>query len=120
MKAVLARQLQHIEVHVRILVSRETDVARLAGLLGRDQRLHRSTAREEAIGIVEANVLVELHQVDMVGLGALQRLVDLLSRFLFSAAIELRHQKSLRAVAVEALCPSESHSGLRCNPMSYP
>ena len=60
--------VEHVQVDARVLVAGEADVADLARLLRLEQRLHGAAFGEDAVGIVEADDLVELHEVDAVGL----------------------------------------------------
>ena len=77
-KTVCLRDLQHAEMDARILVPGEANVANFPRLLRLQQRLHRAARGKNAIGIFEANDLVKLHEIDMIGLQALERFVDLL------------------------------------------
>ena len=74
-----SRDFEHVQMDVRVLVAGEADVAHLAGLLGLDHRLHGAALGEDAVRILEADDLVELQQVDVVGLEPPQRFVDLLA-----------------------------------------
>ena len=63
---------------MRVLVPGEADEANLAGLLGVEQRLHGAAlGRRCGRDLPVADDFVKLHQVDVVGLQALERLVDL-------------------------------------------
>ena len=62
------RNLEHVEVHARILVTGEADVAHLAGLLRCDEGFERAALFENPIRVVEAQDLVELDEVDVVRL----------------------------------------------------
>ena len=72
----------------------------LPGLLGVEKGLHGAVGRKDAIRIFEPNDLVMLHEIDVIGLEPLQGLVDLQGRLLPRAAVDLGHQKDLRAIAV--------------------
>ena len=87
-------------VDARVLVPREADEAQLAGLPRRDQRLDAAALGERALGIVVADDLVDLHQVDPLRLQPLERLVELLARRLRGAAVELGHEERLLAISV--------------------
>ncbi len=63
---VVIGRLQHREVNRRVLVPGEADEAQLAGLLRVDERLDAAAAREAALGIVRADHLVDLHEIDHV------------------------------------------------------
>jgi hypothetical protein len=64
-------------MHQRILVSGKPDVANFAGLLSRLHSFNRAAVGENSIGILHSNDLMELHQIDTIGLEPLQRFVDL-------------------------------------------
>ncbi len=89
-----------MRTYERILVAGKADEADLARLFCRDQRFERSVGGKEAVGILQTNVLVILHQVDDVGLQPLQRLVDLGRRRRLGAAVELGHQEDALPIAV--------------------
>ncbi len=76
------------------------DVTRLARFLRRDHRLDRAPLGKDPIGIVVVHDLVELQEIDVVGLQPLVRFVDLLLRRRFRATVELHHQKRFFAIAV--------------------
>lgn len=78
-EAALGRHFEHLEVDARVLVAGEADIAQLAGFFGLDERLHGAALGEDPIGVVVAQDLVMLDEVDPVGAQAAQRLVDLLS-----------------------------------------
>ena len=79
-KPCVSRDLEHVQMDARILVAGEADEADLAGLRASSERLHRAALGEDAVRVVEADDLVELHQIDVVGLEPPQRLVELLRR----------------------------------------
>ena len=78
----LPRDLEHVQMDVRVLVPGEADVAELARLPGLDQRRVGAVLVEDAVRILVADDLVVLDQVDAVGLQAAERLVELPRRFL--------------------------------------
>jgi hypothetical protein len=96
---VLARVVQHAQVDVRILVSSEADVAHLARFFGFEHGFHGAALGEDAVRVFEADDLVELHHINVIGLQALQRLVNLLRCGLLGAAVDFGHEKNLVAVA---------------------
>ena len=61
---------QHLEVDGRILVTGEADVAHLALRARLLERLDDAAAREVALGLVVVDALVNLPQVEVVGLAA--------------------------------------------------
>ena len=91
---------QHLEVDVRALVTGEADVAQLARLLRLQHRLQSPARREDAVRVLHADDLVELQQVDVIGLQPLQRLVELPRGALLAPAVDLGHQKGFLPVAV--------------------
>src|ERR1022692_1342246 len=99
-EAVLGSYFQHIQMNVRIFVTGESDVANLARFLGLQNGFHGSALRKYAIGIIEANDFMMLHQIDVVCLEAFQTSFDLPLRNLFSAAINFCHQKYLLTISV--------------------
>src|SRR5262249_21652489 len=92
--------LEHVKVDVRALVPGEADEADLAGLAGRLHRLPRSTRGEDPLWIIEADDLVKLHQIDVVGPEPPEGLVDLLGGGGLGASVDLRHQERALAVSV--------------------
>jgi hypothetical protein len=75
----------------------EPDLTRSFGLFRRLQRLAR---RKGTVRILQPDILVKLHRVDMVRLQPPQRLVDLSRRRFLGATVELRHQEDLFPVSV--------------------
>jgi hypothetical protein len=100
-EAVRLRGVEHPVVHRRILVAGEADEADLARLARGGERLDRAALGEDAVGILEPDRLVDLHQVDVVGAESAERLVDLPRGGVAGAAVDLRHQEDLVAIAVE-------------------
>ena len=68
MEVVRRRLLQHAQMHHRILVPCKSDEANLSGLFGRDGSFERAALTEDAVRIVESQNLVELEQIDVIGL----------------------------------------------------
>jgi hypothetical protein len=99
-EAVLRRHLQHPQVDERVLVAGEADEAHLARFLGRQDRLQRPARGEDPVGVLQPDDLVELQQVDHVGLQPPEGLVELLGGGLPGPAVDLGHQEDLLAVAV--------------------
>src|ERR1022692_1971619 len=87
-------------MNVRVLVAGESDVANLARFPRLHNRFIGPALREYAIGIIEANDFVMLHQINMVGLQAFQTSFNLPRRNFFRAPIDFCHQKDLAAIAV--------------------
>src|SRR5207244_844134 len=82
------------------LVAGEPDVADLAGALRRYHRFQRTVGPEHPLRVRHPDHLVELHEVDAVGLEPAQRLIDLLRRRLPVATVDLGHEKHFVAIAV--------------------
>ena len=87
------------------LVAGEADVTHLAGLLGFVQRLDHPALGEVPLRVVVVDALVDLPQVEVVGLQSLQRLVELPQGDLLVAAVgaDLGHQEDLVAPTLEGL-----------------
>ena len=64
-------------MHVRILVTGEADEAKLPLLPRIEQCGVRAFLVEHPVGILEADDLVMLHQIDVIGLQALERFIQL-------------------------------------------
>src|SRR5690242_17133187 len=65
---------QHPQMNERILMASETDVADLACALCFHRGFDRSPFRKDSIRVFQANDLVELHQIQMIGLQPFERL----------------------------------------------
>jgi hypothetical protein len=59
-----------------------------------------ATFREKAVGVLQADVLVELQKIQMIGLQAGERFIDLARGRLCRAAVEFGHQEDLVTVAI--------------------
>ena len=68
MEAVFLSRRKHPEMHCRILVSGKSDVANLARFTGGNRGLKCSTGCKNPVRIFHPNDLVELDQVDDIGL----------------------------------------------------
>ena len=68
MEPVRARHVEHVAVDVGILVPGESDEAELSGLARRHERLDRASLGEAPLRIVLADDLVDLDEIDEVGL----------------------------------------------------
>jgi hypothetical protein len=82
----------------------EADVADLAGLFRIHQCLNRTAIGEYSIRVVEPQDFVELHQIDAISFQSRQRFIELRSGRLFSAAVDLGHQKGFIAIAALGKC----------------
>jgi hypothetical protein len=74
-------------------MSRKTDESQLSGLFGFEESHDCAVGRKYPVRIFESSHVVKLHQVDMVGVEASQRLLDLFGRFLLRSAVHLGHKK---------------------------
>src|SRR6267143_466753 len=92
--------LQHFEMHVRIFVARETDETDFASLFRFENGFHSTGGGEDALWINHANDFVELEKIDVVGLEAAKRFVELHGGGFFGLAVDFGHEESLLAVAV--------------------
>ncbi len=99
-EAVLLRDLEHAKVDGGVFVAGESDVANLAGLLRGDGGFDGAAWGEDAVGVFEADDLVELDEVDHVGLEAAEGLLKLFVVFVSGAAIHFGHEEDLLAIAV--------------------
>jgi hypothetical protein len=87
-------------MHQRILVPGKTKVTQLSCLLRFDEGFHCSAIGENAVWVFESDDLVHLHQVDVIRLQPQEAFINLSSRGLFGAAINLGHEEGLLTVAV--------------------
>ena len=98
-KAVVRRHVDHVQVICRRFMSRKSDKANLAGLLCCNQRFDRAARGEDAVGVIRADILVNLHEIAPIGQKSRERLVELRRRRRFCASVQLRHQKDFVAIA---------------------
>ncbi len=99
---------EHLEVDVRILVAGESDEAHLPLLLRLRQRFDRAVRSEVQIRIVVVDHFVDLPQVEVIGLQPAQRVVQLLERDLFAAAVRADFRHHERAIALSAQRASQA------------
>src|SRR4030095_12517809 len=92
--------VEHIQMDVGIFVTGKPDVAYLSGLSRFDKSLHGSSFREDPIGVIEANNLVMLKQVDMVHSEAFERLVELSSCLLLCPSVNFCHHEGLLSIPI--------------------
>ncbi len=94
---------QHPQMNTGILVSRKSDRAYLALLLGLQQRLRRAARSKDQVRIVFVDHLMDLPQVQMVGLQPPQRLFQLPHGNVFAAPMsaDLGHHHSVLPLAFE-------------------
>ena len=69
-KPFCARDFQHVQMHGRVLVPGEADVAHLAGLFRVQHGGHGALVGEHPVGVFHAQDLVVLEQVEVIGLEA--------------------------------------------------
>jgi hypothetical protein len=96
---------EHLQVDGRILVAGKAHVPHLALAFCLRERLHGAIRREVALGIVVVRALVDLPQVEDVGLQPLQRLFELAHGLPLAAAVraQLRHEEHLVAPSRQRL-----------------
>src|SRR5205085_1203615 len=92
--------LQHLEMNVWTLVSGKADVTNLALFFRFECRLQASARAQNSCRISFANHLVELQQINMVGLQAAQRFFELLHGGFPSLAVNLGHEERLLPIAI--------------------
>ena len=111
--------LDHAEVDLRALVAGEADVADLAGLLRLLEDIDDVAGTEGLLRIARADDFVDLHEVDVVGLQAMKRIVELLLGGGGGAAVDLGHEEGLLPIAVlAARGPCGARFRHRCSPSS--
>src|ERR1035441_3669998 len=97
METVRGRDFEHSQMHRRILVPGEADVANLPRLFRIHQRFERPAGGEEAVGIFHPDVLVKLNQVDVIRLQS----SDTFERFFtLGSNIERIESRSLTGVSL--------------------
>ncbi len=101
-----------------ILVAGEADEAHLAVTLRAGERVDRAVAREMALRIVVVHALVDLPQIEDVGLQTAERLFELTHRLAPPAAVraQLRHQEHVVAPIGDGL----AHQRLRSTIVIFP
>src|SRR5438034_4490260 len=106
-EAVRSRHVEHVQMDVGILVSREADIPDLARSLRVDERTIGAFLVEDTMWIVIPQDLVMLHEIDAIGPQPLERLIELSHRFRVRSPVDLRNQKDLLPVAIpERLSPA--------------
>ena len=98
--AVLVGHVDHAEVDDGVFVTGEADVAEFACLLGGESGFHGSARGEDAVGVFHADDLVELDEVDHVGLESAEGLFELAVECGGGASVDFGHEEDLGAVAV--------------------
>ena len=84
-------QVEHVLVDGRALVAGEADEAGEPLVPRLHRCLHRPPGREHPVGVVIVDDLMELQQIDVIGLQPFQRLVELPSRRPPVPAVHLGH-----------------------------
>ena len=121
LETIFAGEFEHVQMNVRVLVTREADVLRLARFASLRQSLHGTAGGEEPVRVVKANRLVKLQQIDVIGLKPSQRFIDLFRGLFLRPPVELRHDEGFLTIAVlERLSRAGSHSAPCGNPRSCP
>src|SRR5215207_1921003 len=84
----------------RVLMPGEADVADLAGLLRVEHCNLGAILSENAVGILQANDLMMLEQIDTVRLQPFEGILDLLGGLFSCSAVNFGHQKDLLPIPV--------------------
>src|SRR5208282_5541111 len=117
LKSMLRSHCQHPKMDRRVLVTRKSDVTNLAGLPGLDHRFHATTRPKDALGVFHSNNLVELQEINVVGIQAPKGFLNLLAGGGFRPPIYLGHEEDLLPVAVTQ---GLAHAQLTATPMIIP
>src|SRR4051812_6072381 len=83
-----------------ILMAGEANETDLAGFLRFQHRLESASGRKDPVRIFHADYFVELHEIDVVGLEALERFINLPGSRGFFTPVDLGHEKHFVAIAV--------------------
>src|SRR5579884_304905 len=102
---------------LRDLVSGESDVANFSCLLRFHSSFHPAARCEDPLRIIHANDFVELQQIDVIGLKAAKRFVDLIAGRFRVAAIDFRHEESFLAITI---AQSLAHANLALSTVVIP
>jgi hypothetical protein len=89
-----------MEMNLRILVSGESDEAQLARGARFEEGGIGSLGIENPMGIIEANDLMMLDEVEAIDLEPLERFFDLARGFFLCASVDFRHQENFFSVTV--------------------
>src|SRR5437868_1574574 len=92
-------------------MSGESDVAKLAGLAGRDQRGIGPFLIKNTMRIFEAKNFMMLDKIDAVELQALEGFVELFGCFLFRSSVKLGHHECFFAIAIAQRLAHASFAG---------
>src|SRR6266568_3974551 len=95
----------------RILVPGEADIPEFARGTRFAQRGVCALGIEDPVRILEAYDFVVLDQIDVIGLQAAQRFVELSLRLSLRPAVDLRHQEHLLPIAVAKRLPHSDLAG---------
>ncbi len=94
--------LDHVQKNGRMLVAGEADVAGLALALGVEDGVDSTVGAEYQVGVVVVVALVELEQVDVIGLETVEAFVDLLGGGDGVAGTDFGGEEDLVAAAFES------------------
>src|SRR6266403_1182737 len=100
MKLMRGSGFEHVQVHRGVLVTGETNEADLAGFLRFEDDFHAATGCEDALRVGHSNDFVELEKIDVVGLEAAERFIELRGGGLPGLAVDFGHEEGLLAIAV--------------------
>ncbi len=101
-------QPDHFQVNCRVFVAGEADEARLALLLGLVEGLQHAALGVGKFGVVVEGDIVDLPEVEVVGLVAAQRLLEHLHAQNGAAAVraDLGHEEDLVALTLQGRGPA--------------
>src|SRR6266850_7324399 len=77
MKLMRGSGFEHVQVHRGVFVTGETNEADLAGFFRFEDAFHSATGSEDALRVGHSNDFVELEKIDVVGLEAAERFIEL-------------------------------------------
>ena len=109
---------QHLEMNLRVFVAGETEKPHLALPFGFEQCVGRPVRRKVPIGIVVIHHFVNLPEIEVVGLQAPERFVELLqgNSFVASVRADLGHEEGLLPAALQPL----AHEFFRSSAIVFP
>src|SRR5258706_7557576 len=100
MKLMRSGGFEHVQMHRGIFVASETDVANFSGFFRFEDGFHPAAGSEDTPRVGHSNDFVELEKIDVIGLEAAERFIDLRGRGLPGLAVDLGHEEGFQAVAV--------------------
>src|SRR5271165_2793604 len=92
--------LEHLEMKCGALMTGKADVLYLSLFLSFENRFHASAAGEDPVRIGVPNDLMKLQQINVIGLQAAQRFIELLGSSFPGLPVDLGHEERLLPIAV--------------------